>query len=264
MGALHLVGGEKGGVGKSFTARLLAQYLVDNYQPFIGFDSDSSHGTFSRFYSDFVSPVSVQDFDSLDAIIEAAEQNPSGNIIVDLAAQTAAPMYEWINSCDFLGLMAEFGVKVYLWHVMDDGADSMNLLTKVMDTFRGKNIKIIAVQNQGRGNNYKNFEESAVYTRAKTHGVEMLTLARLHDSLAQKIDFNNFSFWAAANSRDFMSVIDRRRVGVWLKHAYSQIEQGLAGSSSQQSSTPLAQARNGQTAPSVHSLQVQRVSEAEC
>jgi len=205
-----------------------------------------------------------QCFDSLDAIIEAAEQNPSGNIIVDLAAQTAAPMYEWINSCDFLGLMAEFGVKVYLWHVMDDGADSMNLLTKVMDTFRGKNIKIIAVQNQGRGNNYKNFEESAVYTRAKTHGVEMLTLARLHDSLAQKIDFNNFSFWAAANSRDFMSVIDRRRVGVWLKHAYSQIEQGLAGSSSQQSSTPLAQARNGQTAPSVHSLQVQRVSEAEC
>jgi len=36
MSSLHLIGGEKGGVGKSFTARLLAQYFVDRELPFIG------------------------------------------------------------------------------------------------------------------------------------------------------------------------------------------------------------------------------------
>ena len=29
MGQIHFIGGEKGGVGKSFTARLLAQYFID-------------------------------------------------------------------------------------------------------------------------------------------------------------------------------------------------------------------------------------------
>ncbi|CUB04628.1 nucleotide-binding protein [Marinomonas fungiae] len=51
MGKVHFVGGEKGGVGKSMTARLLAQYYIDKELPFLGFDCDASHGTFSRFYS---------------------------------------------------------------------------------------------------------------------------------------------------------------------------------------------------------------------
>ena len=41
---IHLIGGEKGGVGKSMVARLLAQYLIDQSIPFLGFDTDKSHG----------------------------------------------------------------------------------------------------------------------------------------------------------------------------------------------------------------------------
>jgi cellulose biosynthesis protein BcsQ len=37
---IHLIGGEKGGVGKSVVARLLAQYLIDRQMPFLGFDTD--------------------------------------------------------------------------------------------------------------------------------------------------------------------------------------------------------------------------------
>ena len=59
MSSIHFIGGEKGGVGKSMTSRLLAQYLIDSGVPFIGLDSDQSHGTFSRFYSDFASPLII-------------------------------------------------------------------------------------------------------------------------------------------------------------------------------------------------------------
>jgi cellulose biosynthesis protein BcsQ len=38
MTNIHLVGGEKGGVGKSLVARLLAQYFIDHSLPFVGFD----------------------------------------------------------------------------------------------------------------------------------------------------------------------------------------------------------------------------------
>ena len=48
---IHLIGGEKGGVGKSLMARVLAQYLIDRQLPFLGFDTDRSHGALMRFYS---------------------------------------------------------------------------------------------------------------------------------------------------------------------------------------------------------------------
>ncbi len=224
MGALHLIGGEKGGVGKSFTARLLAQYFVDVYQPFIGFDSDKSHGTFTRFYSDFVSDVRVDDFNSLDAIIEAAEEHPNGNIIVDLAAQTASQVHQWINSCDLFEIMQELGYTVYWWHVMDDSADCANLLKGALETFAGKQVNLVVVQNYGRGTNFEPFESSTTFEHARAFGAQFIAIERLQESLAQKIDFSNFSFWAAANSREFMKVAERQRVKVWLKNAYSQLD----------------------------------------
>jgi len=48
MSSLNFIGGEKGGVGKSVVARVLAQYFIDNELPFTGFDTDRSHTTFTR------------------------------------------------------------------------------------------------------------------------------------------------------------------------------------------------------------------------
>ena len=40
MANIQLIGGEKGGVGKSVVARVLAQYMIDKNIPFVGFDTD--------------------------------------------------------------------------------------------------------------------------------------------------------------------------------------------------------------------------------
>ena len=37
MSSLNFIGGEKGGVGKSVAARVLAQYFIDRGRPFTGF-----------------------------------------------------------------------------------------------------------------------------------------------------------------------------------------------------------------------------------
>jgi cellulose biosynthesis protein BcsQ len=51
MTTIHFIGGEKGGVGKSVVARLLAQSFVDRSQPFVGFDADRSNAALLRYYS---------------------------------------------------------------------------------------------------------------------------------------------------------------------------------------------------------------------
>src|SRR5277367_5090583 len=74
MTNIHLIGGEKGGVGKSLVARLLAQYLIDRSIPFIGFDTDRTHGALLRFYAGYASSVLMDNYESLDAIVEAASE----------------------------------------------------------------------------------------------------------------------------------------------------------------------------------------------
>src|SRR6202167_3187126 len=107
MTNIHLVGGEKGGVGKSLVARLLAQYLIDKELPFVGFDTDRSHGALMRFYAGFASPVVVDSYEALDAIVEAAVAQPERRILVDLAAQTQEPLAKWMEESGVIELAEE-------------------------------------------------------------------------------------------------------------------------------------------------------------
>ena len=84
MSNIHFIGGEKGGVGKSLVARVLAQYFIDAKVPFLGFDTDRSHGALLRFYGDYAAPAVLDKHDSLDPVMEAALDDPQRRILVDL------------------------------------------------------------------------------------------------------------------------------------------------------------------------------------
>ncbi len=223
MAKVHFIGGEKGGVGKSMTARLLAQYYIDHELPFLGFDCDSSHGTFSRFYHDFASPIIVGDDDSLDGLLAAVEEKPDRDLIIDLAAQTAKPLGQWIDDTDVFGLLDELGYEVFWWHVMDDGADSVALLADVINHYKESEIAFVVVQNLGRGNDFSRFKQSASYQLALDNEAVVIELPKLQTKLTQKIDFNNSSFWAVANDRSLMNIAERQRMKVWLRNAYAQL-----------------------------------------
>src|SRR5580658_9401740 len=115
MANIHLIGGEKGGVGKSLIARVLAQYFIDKQMPFLGFDTDRSHGALMRFYAGFASPVVIDRYEALDTIIEAAVAQPDRRILVDLAAQTNEPLAKWMDEAGVIDLAAEAGFTLNYW-----------------------------------------------------------------------------------------------------------------------------------------------------
>jgi hypothetical protein len=230
MNTLNFIGGEKGGVGKSVVSRVLAQYFIDKNRPFIGFDTDRSHNSFTRFYGDFASPVIVDTFEGLDVIASAFEQafdkGQEQNVIVDLAAQTGIPLTRWIKESDLFSVMAEMGVTVNFWHVADVGKDSVELLGRLINTFEaGPNYFV--VKNEGRGSDFSLLDESAALTKALTLGATVITLAQLHEASMRKIDRQNASFWAALNSRtdpDSLGLLERQRVKHWLKKTYETLD----------------------------------------
>ena len=226
MTSINFIGGEKGGVGKSVVSRVLAQYHIDNEKPFIGFDTDRSHSSFMRFYSGYAHPTIVDSFESLDAIAAAIEQHPEQNIIVDLAAQTFAPVSRWISDSGVFEAFGELNVGVNFWHVMDDGKDAVDLLGRLFDTF-GAAPHYVIVLNYGRGNDFSIFKRSAEYQRAKEIGATIIEFPRLHDASMRKIDQQNTSFWAAVNNREAgaegLGLLERQRVKTWLRNAYEAL-----------------------------------------
>lgn len=134
---IHMIGGEKGGVGKSLVSRLLAQYLIDHEVPFTGFDTDRSHGSLMRFYAGYASPVLADRYEALDAIVEAAIEAPGRRVLVDLAAQTHDPLVKWMDESGVLDLADMSGVAIHYWHVMDSGKDSVDLLKRLLDRLAG-------------------------------------------------------------------------------------------------------------------------------
>ena len=227
MAHIHFIGGEKGGVGKSLTARVLAQYMIDKEIPFLGFDTDRSHGALMRFYAGYASPVVMDSVEALDVIVEAAAEAPDRRILVDLAAQTHDPLVKWMEDTGVVELAAEMGMPIYYWHVMDSGKDSVDLLAKLLDRF-GSSLQYVLVRNQVRGNDFSVLEQSGQQARALDASAKIVTLKKLHDGVIQKIDAGSSSFWKARTAQDAdgggLGLMDRQRVKMWLRDVYTELD----------------------------------------
>lgn len=227
MPRLHFIGGEKGGVGKSVVARILAQYFIDRELAFLGFDTDKSHGSLLRFYGDFAAPAAIDQYDGLDRIVEAATAQPARRIIVDLAAQTYGLLTQWMDESGLLELRSELDLTLTYWHVMDAGRDSADLLVKLLDRYAGR-LPLVVVLNEVRGGDFSILEASGALARAKASGATVIALGRLQEATMQKIDAHNTSFWAASNrggkDASSLGLLERQRVKTWLSRAYDEID----------------------------------------
>ena len=224
MSSIHFIGGEKGGVGKSLTSRLLAQYMIDQQIPFLGFDTDRSHGALLRFYEGFASPVVLDKREAFDVVVEAATENPERRILVDLAAQTHEPLVQWIDDAGVIELAQELGVTLTYWHVMDAGKDSVDLLGKLLDRF-GASLQYVLVRNQVRGGDFAVLDQSGLQDKAMALGAKVITLKKLHEGVVNKIDADSSSFWKATQSEPGgLGLMDRQRLKMWLRDAYREIE----------------------------------------
>lgn len=228
---IHFVGGEKGGVGKSMLSRLLAQFFIDHQVPFLAFDTDRSHSTLTRFYAGYAQPASPEEYEALDRIVETALEQPGRRVLVDLAAQTHAPLVKWMDESSVLDLAEGTGIQVRYWHVMDAGRDSVALLESLLDRF-GQRLPLVIVRNHLRGDDFGTLTQSGQLTRALGLGARVVDLKQLHATIVQKIDARNASFWNAktgdAAGGATLGLMERQRLRFWLDQAYAALVAGGA------------------------------------
>ncbi len=225
MSTIHFIGGEKGGVGKSVVARLLAQYCIDRSLPFVAVDADVSHGALVRYYAEYATPVDLEKFESADEIIGLATAEDR-RVIVDLPAQSERALSKWMEESGVLDLARASGVNVVFWHVMGDGKESITTLERLFAR-HGSNASYFVVKNLGRGKDFSLFEQSTARSTGDALGAKVIHLPELYGPAMQKIDRFDASFWAAVNNPALgdgaFTRMDRQRIHVWIQESFKQV-----------------------------------------
>jgi hypothetical protein len=222
---IHFIGGEKGGVGKSVMARLLAQYWIDRNVPFAGVDADLSHGALVRHYGDFSQFVDLGSNDSADQILDRA-LGAERRVLVDLPAQSAKTLDAWLSGANVLALAKELGAPITFWYVSDGGYASVSQIDKALDRY-GDQVSHVVVRNQGRSNDFSQLEASSAMSKLEAVAGKLVDLPALDPSAMYKLDGRGASFWAAANARDgenALKTLERERVKLWLARAYAELD----------------------------------------
>jgi hypothetical protein len=226
MSTVHLVGGEKGGVGKSVVARLLVQLSIDRGLRFAALDADRSHGALVRSYADYTQRVELDRLESADQILDRA-LGAERLVLVDLPAQSHQAIRRWIDATDVLSYAREMNVGIVIWHVTDGGFDSVSHLDRLLEDF-GDSVGYVVVKNEGRSKDFSQLEASGAYQRLPALNGKVIALPELDPSLMYKIDRYGSSFWAAVNATDTdnaLAPLERRRAKLWLERAYGALSQ---------------------------------------
>jgi hypothetical protein len=225
MSTIHFVGGEKGGVGKSVFARLLAQYFIDKPMPFTALDADVSNASLLRVYADYCRPVDLGLLDSADDIFTLAGEHPDRHVLVDLPAQGERPLAVWMDNGGIVDLVDEMKIPLVFWHVMDDSKDAVVALSRLLSR-HGSSVRYCVVKNAGRGKDFSLFDHSPVRAEAERLHAHILELPELHGPVMRKIDRLDASYWAAINSPslgDGFTRMDSQRVKVWQWRIFKQL-----------------------------------------
>lgn len=230
MGRIHLVGGEKGGVGKSVVARLLAQLLVDHGTRWVGFDTDRSHGSFARCYADYVQRIDVDRATQIDLSVEALAAG-ADEVVVDLAGQSEKHLWRWMEVGQVLEFMDRLRHELWFWYVIDDSRDSVLLLRSLVERLGGR-AKIVCVLNHARGRDFGLFDLSKLRDRIKQADGVVLDLPSLEPAAMHKIESYDKSFWAAVHNEDptqgpCLSLMERQRAEVFVQGVHSKFRSCL-------------------------------------
>lgn len=142
---IHMVLQGKGGVGKSFVAALMAQFLQDRGRQPVCIDTDPVNATFAGYSAFGVHAIELVDgrdinprrFDSLVERIASAGPE-SEHVIVDNGASSFLPLADYMLSYDVPGLLAEMGHELWLHSVITGGQgqdDTLEGLLELLESF---------------------------------------------------------------------------------------------------------------------------------
>jgi hypothetical protein len=236
--AAHFVLQGKGGVGKSFVAFLLAQYIRDQNKLAGCFDIDQENATFAQYGSLGVQKVKVMDdsriidqrqFDGL--LSEIVEKGADGDFIVDSGANTFSPLLAYLLENHILSLLDASEIQAIVHTVVgggdlfDDTKNALDSITKALPP----SVKLVIWENEHFGplleSNGKAFDPK--WKEGPTLAGRVSLQKRNHQTFGVDVRnlLKNRQTFDEALASPEVPLLERQRLKIVRDSIYRQLEQ---------------------------------------
>lgn len=225
MKKLYFVTGDKGGVGKTFTTRVLDSYLDAQNKTYISFDTDKANSTFKRYSINNANLIDLDEKGALDEAFEDVLLNSDTEyLLVDCAARTLDSIIKWMMEVDFNSIAKELELVTSFFFVLGQDKDSLQILNDIIKTKNEKqlNFNLILVKNHGRNTDFSLFETSKLPQLVESLGIKTIEINELLPKAVKNLDRFNLSFSASISSEE-LGLFDKKRVESFLDTSFKNI-----------------------------------------
>src|SRR6266498_3903609 len=217
---LNLILNGKGGVGKSFFAVNLVQYLKDRDRPHIAFDTDNENSTLKRFHpsAQFIDISESRELDDIFGALGKIEV-----VIVDCRAASTELFLDYFAEIDVNDVCQRLGVQMTAIMPVNHEADSLDQIDRFSEQ-QGSRFNYIILKNEVHSDSFALYDRSATRKRLKIElGAREIVMTRLPSWLVEQLNRTNLTITQANHHSDF-SLLDRQRLIMWQRRLYEQID----------------------------------------
>jgi hypothetical protein len=217
---LDLILNGKGGVGKSFFAINLVQYLKDSSIEHVSIDNDNENSTLKRFHPE-AKFLSLSKPTAIDGVFsELASQSL---VIVDCRAASTDIFLDYFSELNVFDVLRDLGASLTLISPVNHELDSVKQIQILTDRL-GESADYVVVKNHSLSEQFTIYEKSKTRDRLLNElGGKEIAMPKLYDWLVVGLNQVGCTVTPALRHSKF-SVMDRQRLKNWQRKFNEQIE----------------------------------------
>lgn len=217
---------DKGGIGKSFVATLLYDYLIDNEVTVRAFDLDHANSTLRRFVEESVfinTDVETGRLAVLDRLIEALDG--ADVVLADSRSGGHQKLRQYFAESRLIEMQAELDLLVVFVLVAVDDKDAISQIANLLD-FYGNRVRWLVARNLRDRDSLDLYMRSNSRKMLADYGAIEIDVPCLADVTRQKLQLVNLTVGRGQSSDDLF-LLDRSRCVRF--HNQMEAEFGKAG-----------------------------------
>ena len=129
--AVVLIGGDKGGVGKTTVARTLLDYFARQQLRVRAFDTEVPRGTLKRFHPDVTDVVDINHVPDQMRIFDTVNSTDATVSLIDVRAGLLSPTLRALGNIGFIEAAKKGDITFVLFHIL---GPSFASLDEIVDT----------------------------------------------------------------------------------------------------------------------------------
>ncbi len=221
---LILTHGEKGGVGKTTVARVLADYLNARKLSYRAFDAEGNTGQLLRFHKNETSSVDVGDSTGIAPVLDYVMEGGHRIALVDLGARSGEDLRTWLYKGGALEEAGSGGLGITVVYVLGGAVDSVGHLKECFQQL-GRDVNYVIIRNFGVAQKFEIYDNSSIRKDVLAAGAREIALPPLDGAVYQSVDRSSLAFSTYAESAGTHGgFTEKRYCRTWLRECFAALD----------------------------------------